>query len=200
VNGSEAALLETIDFARGDGLVPVVAQHAHTGEVLMLGYGNREALERSLQQRLLWFWSRSRGTLWMKGETSGNVLQIVSLHADCDGDAVLARVVPSGPTCHTGDRSCFAAAPTLTALDDVIAERARSGTGYTGRLLDDANLRLKKLGEEAIELALACTANDPGRVTEEAADLLYHVLVACRATGVNAAAVLAVLERRRSES
>jgi phosphoribosyl-AMP cyclohydrolase / phosphoribosyl-ATP pyrophosphohydrolase len=197
-----AAQLDDLDFQRSAGLVTVVAQHAHTGEVLMLAWASREALERTLDEGVMWYYSRSRARLWQKGETSGNVQRLVSLHGDCDGDAVVARVLPAGPSCHTGEWSCFAAPPTLAALDAVIAERAGgAGTGsYTQRLLADSNLRLKKLGEEAVELALACERMDTERVAEEAADLLYHALVACRAAGVPAAAVLAALERRRAVS
>ena len=192
--------LDELDFTKTNGLLPVIAQHAHTGEVLMLGFASREALEHTQRDGVLWFYTRTRGTLWRKGETSGNVLHVVSLHADCDGDSVLARVLPAGPTCHTGARSCFAAPPTIAALDDVIAARAAqpNAPGYTRRLLDDGNLRLKKLGEEAVELALACERGETERVAEEAADLWYHILVACRATGVTAAAVLAALEARRA--
>jgi phosphoribosyl-AMP cyclohydrolase / phosphoribosyl-ATP pyrophosphohydrolase len=195
---TEAAQLDGIDFGKAGGLVPVVTQHAHSGEVLMLAYGSRESLGRTLTEGEMWYWSRSRGELWRKGDTSGNVQRLVSLHLDCDGDAVVARVLTSGPSCHTGDWSCFAAPPTLAALDATIAERAAAGGGsYTQRLLADGNLRLKKLGEEAVELALACERGQRDRVAEEAADLLYHVLVACRAAGVTAAAVLAELEGRR---
>jgi phosphoribosyl-AMP cyclohydrolase / phosphoribosyl-ATP pyrophosphohydrolase len=207
-----AVQLDALDFQRGAGLLAVVAQHAHTGEVLMLAWANREALQRTLDDGVMWYYSRSRDRLWRKGETSGNVQRLVSLHGDCDGDAVVARVLPSGPSCHTGDWSCFAAPPTLAALDAVIAARATEkgsstssseassggGSSYTQRLLADGNLRLKKLGEEAVELALACERGDADRAAEEAADLLYHALVACRAAGVPAAAVLAALERRRS--
>ncbi len=190
--------LDRLDFAKGDGLVPVVAQHARTGEVLMLAYANREALERTLESGEMWYWSRSRGAFWRKGETSGNVQRVVSLHADCDGDAVLARVEPAGPSCHTGEWSCFAGAPTLAELDHVLAERQASPPegSYTARLLSDRNLRLKKLGEEAVELATACADGDGERAAEEAADLIYHALVACRAAGVPLDAVLAALERR----
>ncbi|HEX7091184.1 MAG TPA: bifunctional phosphoribosyl-AMP cyclohydrolase/phosphoribosyl-ATP diphosphatase HisIE [Longimicrobiales bacterium] len=193
-----AAQLAALDFAKGGGLVPVVAQHAHTGEVLMLAYANREALERTLATGELWYYSRSRDALWRKGETSGNTQRLVSLHADCDADAVLARVEPAGPSCHTGARSCFAAPPTIAALADVIAARKADppAGSYTARLFADANLRLKKLGEEAVELALACAAGGAQRVAEEAADLLYHALVACAAVGVGADDVLAALERR----
>jgi phosphoribosyl-AMP cyclohydrolase / phosphoribosyl-ATP pyrophosphohydrolase len=193
--------LDGIDFAKAGGLVPVVTQHAHTGEVLMLAYGNRDSLGRTLADGEMWYWSRSRGELWRKGDTSGNVQRLVSLHLDCDSDAVVARVLPTGPSCHTGDWSCFAAPPTLAALDATIAARAASAGGsYTQRLLADANLRLKKLGEEAVELALACERGQRARIAEEAADLMYHVLVACRAADVEAALVLAELERRRGDA
>ena len=201
--------LDALDFAKLGGPVPVIAQDARTGEVLMLGFANRTALAATRRDGELWFWSRSRRRLWRKGETSGNHLRIVSLHADCDGDAVLARVEPQGPTCHTGARSCFGAPPVLADLADVIAERAaaREATStaspdevrpsYTRRLLEDSNLRLKKLGEEATELALACAAGDPERVAEEGADLLYHLLVATAAAGVSLGALLGVLAHRR---
>lgn len=197
----DSAALDRLDFARGGGLIAVIAQHAHTGEVLMLAYVNREALERTLAERVMWYFSRSRDELWRKGDTSGNVQTVVSLHGDCDGDAVLARVLPAGPACHTGAANCFDAAPTLTALDRVIAERADApaGSSYTQKLLSDRNLRSKKLGEEAVELALACERQDGERIAEEAADLLYHTLVACRAGQVSVEAVLAVLAGRGAE-
>ena len=193
-----AEQLAALDFEKGGGLVPVVAQHAHTGEVLMLAYANREALERTLATGTMWFYSRSRDALWRKGETSGNTLRLVSLHADCDADAVLALVEPAGPSCHTGARSCFSAPPTIPALADVLAaRRANPPAGsYTARLFGDRNLRLKKLGEESTELALACVLEDKERAVEEAADLLYHALVACAAAGVEPTEVLAALDRR----
>lgn len=171
----------------------------------MLGYATREAIDTSLETGQLTFHSRSRDTLWTKGETSGNTLRVVSLHGDCDGDAVLARVDPAGPTCHTGDRSCFSAPPTLRGLADVLESRRTAaegaegaeGASYTVRLLTDRNLRLKKLGEEATELALACADGDPERVREEAADVLYHTLVAALAEGVTAEDILGALEARR---
>jgi len=202
--------LDSITFSAEGGLVPVVAQDAYSGEVLMLGYADRTALARTLETGELWFWSRSRGRLWKKGETSGNVLRPVALHADCDGDAVLARVEPAGPTCHAGAWSCFDAPPTLAALARVLEARAAGTdaaqptaepgapgrTSYTARLLADRNLRLKKLGEEAVELALACADDAGDRAAEEAADLIYHALVAALAAGSPPAAVLAALERR----
>jgi phosphoribosyl-ATP pyrophosphohydrolase/phosphoribosyl-AMP cyclohydrolase len=196
-----AAELDRLTFGV-DGLLPVIAQHALTGEVLMLAWANLEALEHTLSEGMMWYWSRSRATLWRKGDTSGNVQRLVSLHGDCDADTLLARVLPAGPSCHTGEWSCFDASPTLPALDAVIADRAASPTpgSYTSRLLADPNKRLKKLGEEAVELALACERGEADRVAEEAADLLYHALVACRAEGVALDRVLAVLAARRADT
>jgi phosphoribosyl-AMP cyclohydrolase / phosphoribosyl-ATP pyrophosphohydrolase len=192
------ARLDSLDFDKAGGLIPVIAQHAHTGEVLMLAYANRAALERTLSDQVMWYYSRSRGELWRKGDTSGNVQHLVSLHGDCDGDSVIARVLPDGPACHTGARNCFDTVPTLTALDAVILERsvASPAASYTQTLLADRNLRLKKLGEEALELALACERRDRESIAEEAADLLYHALVACRGGGVALGEVLAVLDAR----
>lgn len=190
--------LDTLDFDKGGGLVTVVAQDAWTGEILMLAYADREALERTLLEGEMWYFSRSRERLWRKGESSGNTQRLVSLHADCDGDAVLARVEPAGPSCHTGSWSCFSAPPTLAALAARLRDRAgrRPEGSYTVRLLADRNLRLKKLGEEAVELALGCAAGDAERVAEEAADVVYHALVACLAEGVEPEDVLRVLEER----
>lgn len=201
--------LDALDFGKSTSpaTLPVIAQHYLTGEVLMLGYATREALQRTVDTGRLTFHSRSRDDLWTKGETSGNTLQVISLHADCDGDTVLARVDPAGPTCHTGSRSCFdasgapaTAAPTLRGLADVLDARRHDdpGTSYTARLLADRNHRLKKLGEEAAELAVACADEDVERVREEAADLLYHTLVAALAVGVSLEEILGVLEQRRA--
>ncbi len=178
----------------------MIAQDARTGDVLMLGYANRAALEHTLRERRMWFWSRSRQTLWRKGESSGHELRLHSLHADCDADTVLALVEPAGPACHTGARTCFGAAPALSALADIIAERQRhnEGGGYTRRLLADENLRLKKLGEETVELVAACLGQDPGRIAAEAADLLYHTLIACAARSISATDILTELMRRQS--
>lgn len=197
--------------ASADGLpplLPVVTQDARTGEVLMVGWSDRAALERTLEEGRLWFFSRSRRAPWMKGETSGNVLRVESIGSDCDGDTLLARVRPEGPVCHTGTRACFDTPPTLRALADVIDERLARAPGeggaesYTVRLGRDRNLRLKKLGEEATELALACAdaersvSGGGSRVAAEAADLLYHTLVACAVAGVGIDAILGGLESR----
>ncbi len=197
--------LDALDFTKGGGLVTVVAQDHLTGEVLMVAHADREALERTITTGEMHYRSRTRG-LWHKGGTSGNVQRVVTLRADCDADAVLARVRPAGPACHTGARTCFASlgadrtgAEALGALDATIAARASatgSSTSYTQKLLGDRNLRLKKLGEEASELVTACADGDAARATEEAADLIYHTLVALRATGGSLDGVRAVLDER----
>lgn len=193
--------LNALAFEKNGGIVTVVAQDALTGAVLMVAAADREALERTLATGEMYYRSRTRG-LWHKGATSGNVQRVVSLAADCDGDAVLARVTPAGPACHTGSRTCFgdsAAGDVLGELADVIESRARSsdGEGYTRRLLSDRNLRLKKLGEEAAELAVALADEDQARAAEEGADLLYHMMVALRAAGVTLDDVRRVLNGRR---
>ena len=195
--------LDAVDFDKGGGLVPVVAQDARTGAVLMVAYADREALERTLATGDMHFRSRRRG-LWKKGETSGNVLRVVGLSLDCDADTVLARVEPHGPACHTGATTCFGEPPidAIRALERVVDRRAsepepsEGKPSYTKRLLGDRNLRLKKLGEEAAELVVALADQDTERAAEEAADLVYHVMVALRGAGVSFDAVRAVLDRR----
>lgn len=196
--------LDTLDFTKGNGLVTVVTQDAHSGVVLMVAHADREALEHTLRTGEMHYRSRSRG-LWHKGGTSGNVQRVVSLTADCDADAVLARVVPAGPACHNGTTSCFRddalEADVFSALDRTIAARQAavldgSSPSYTQKLLADRNLRLKKLGEEAVELATACVDGDRARAAEETADLLYHALVALRAVGASLDDVRAVLAGR----
>jgi phosphoribosyl-AMP cyclohydrolase / phosphoribosyl-ATP pyrophosphohydrolase len=195
--------LDRLDFKKGNGLVTVVTQDASTGDVLMVAHADREALERTLATGEMYYRSRSRG-LWHKGATSGHVQRVVSLSADCDGDAVLARVTKAGPACHTGEETCFGPGrwDALAALDATIARRATQAPAegekpsYTRRLLDDRNLRLKKLGEEAAELVTACADGDRERAVEEAADVLYHVLVAVKPLGLTLEDVKAVLARR----
>jgi phosphoribosyl-ATP pyrophosphohydrolase/phosphoribosyl-AMP cyclohydrolase len=202
--------LTTLDFEKGGGVVSVVVQDATSGAVLMTAFADRDALEHTLATGEMHYRSRSRG-LWHKGATSGNTQRVVSLEADCDGDAVLARVIPAGPACHTGTVSCFPATgvvpDALADLDTVIAarfdEQRNSGQpgapSYTKRLAGDRNLRLKKLGEECAELVTACADGDRSRATEEAADLLYHALVALRAMGASLEDVRRVIAARRRE-
>jgi len=195
--------IDQLDFTKSGGLVTVVTQDATTGAVLMVAHADREALEYTLRTGEMHYRSRSRG-LWHKGGTSGNVQRVVSLTTDCDADAVLARVVPAGPACHNGTTSCFREealqADAFATLDATITSRIQrtddTTTSYTQRLLGDRNLRLKKLGEEAVELATACVDGDVERATEETADLLYHALVALRAVGGSLDGVRAVLSSR----
>ena len=186
--------LDALDFAKGDGLVTVVTQDAQSGVVLMVAHADREALEATLRTGEMHYRSRRRG-LWHKGATSGHVQRVVSLTADCDCDAILAQVIPAGPACHDGTTSCFREnalrSDVLATLDATIAARLAeladapesTGRSYTQKLLTDRNLRLKKLGEEAVELATACADGDRARAAEEVADLVYHALVALQAAG-----------------
>jgi len=199
---SAALDLDALDFDKGAGLVTVVAIDATDGAVLMVAHADRAALESSIATGEMHYRSRTRGP-WHKGATSGNVQHVVELVADCDGDAVLAVVRPAGPACHTGTRSCFAPevpAGVLGRLDAVVARRSTDApapaTSYVRALLADRNLRLKKLGEEATELAVAAAGDDSDGVAAEAADLLFHVLVAARGAGVALSDVLAVLCER----
>jgi phosphoribosyl-ATP pyrophosphohydrolase/phosphoribosyl-AMP cyclohydrolase len=189
------------------GLVPAVVQDVGSGAVLMLAYANREAVELTLSTGQVHFWSRSRQSLWKKGETSGNTLRVVEAVADCDGDALLVRALPAGPACHRGTRTCFEPNPArleLGWLAAVIAGRrgADPETSYTARLLAQGIERIaQKVGEEGVEIAIAAVAvsGNPGRRAElagEAADLLYHLLVLLEASGVRPDEIGEVLLRR----
>ena len=195
--------LDAVDFDKGGGLVTVVAIDEVDGAVLMVAHADREALDRTVETGEMHYRSRTRGP-WHKGATSGNTQAVVALALDCDSDCVLAVVHARGPACHDGTRSCFtdpeAASGVLGRLDALIGSRAESGddASYVRRLLSDRNLRLKKLGEEAAELAVAAADDDLTRVQEEAADLLFHVMVAVRAAGGSLDGVLAVLVDREA--
>lgn len=196
---------ESLNFEKGGGLITAVAQDAVTGAVLMVAHMDTEAFDATVRTGEMHYRSRTRG-LWHKGATSGNVQRVVSLLADCDGDAILARVLPAGPACHTGAVSCFGE---LSATSDVLSELAgtietravdpANGTSYTQKLLADRNLRLKKLGEETVELVTALADGDTERAAEEGADLFYHVLVALRAAGVSLNDVRASLSKRAAK-
>lgn len=195
--------LDALDFAKNGGVVTVVTQDAVTGAVLMVAHADRAALARTTETGEMHYTSRTRG-LWRKGATSGNVQHVVSITADCDGDAVLARVRPAGPACHTGDVTCFDAVDgggdALSDLSRTIAERAAAvvpdGPSYTQRLLADRNLRLKKIGEEAAEFVLACADESAPRAVSELADLVYHAFVALAAMGATADDVRRELDAR----
>jgi len=190
------------------GLLPVVVQDRASGDVLMVAWANAEALARTAETGLAHFWSRSRKSLWRKGETSGNGLHVVEARGDCDGDTLLLIVDPEGPACHTGSRSCFGeASPTaagmLEELARVVAERAEAPPeeSYTARLLSKGpDQVLKKIGEEATEVVLAGRVQSDERLAEETADLLYHLLVALHQRRVPLARVMDELRRRRRSS
>lgn len=185
------------------GLLPAVVQDAESGQVLMLGYMDRSALQATLDDKLVTFFSRSKNRLWRKGETSGNVLRLVELRADCDGDAVLVLATPGGPTCHLGTDSCFGSeapgAGWLASLERIVADRATAppDESYTARLLADGPAKAaQKVGEEGVEVALAAVSRDVDGLTEEAADLLFHLLVTLRSRDVPLSDVIDRLKRR----
>ena len=195
------------------GLIPCIVQDAATGEVLTLAWQSREALEQTLRSGQATFWSRSRGAIWVKGATSGNTQAVRAARADCDHDALLLRVLPAGPACHTGARSCFfeavdgspaeteAPGETLARLERVLRDRrseAPAGS-YTAKLYADENLRHKKIGEEATELVMASLRGDKDAVAAEAADVLYHLLVLLRSHGLGLLEVAGKLREREGQ-
>ena len=200
------AEFEALAWEKMEGLLPAVVQDSATGQVLMLGYMNRIALAATLSSGKVTFYSRSRKSLWQKGETSGNVLRLVSIAPDCDGDALLVRADPAGPVCHTGATSCFGGeAPGgpawLAELSRIVAGRAASGgeESYTARLLAEGVPKIaQKVGEEGVEVALAAVTRDAAGCAEETADLLYHLAVLMEALGFGWDEVVAVLRRRHS--
>lgn len=194
---------EQLDWNKGDGLLPVIVQDASTRRVLMLGYMNREALEATLASGRVTFYSRSKQRLWTKGESSGHVLEVRAIEADCDNDTLLVQAVPHGPTCHLQRASCFAEAPGsfLAELDALVArrERERPAGSYTTRLFEEGVRRIaQKVGEEGVETALAAVAQDEVALLGESADLLYHLLVLLRSRGRGLADVEALLAARHS--
>lgn len=220
MNGVPASSLPEIAFDAA-GLVPVVIVDDRSEAVLTLAYANREALERTLATRSTWLFSRSRAELWNKGATSGNTQRVVAVAADCDGDALIYRVVPSGPACHTGQASCFGApvrldddaggetsaqasggarfATAIGALAAVIAQRKRDPLpgSYTAKLFAGGVDRIgKKIGEEATEVVIAAKNADRGELIWETADLLYHTLVMLAERGITLDEVGAELTRR----
>jgi phosphoribosyl-ATP pyrophosphohydrolase/phosphoribosyl-AMP cyclohydrolase len=188
------------------GLIPAVVQDAESGAVLMVAYMNREALDRTLATGDVHFWSRSRNAIWRKGETSGNLLKLRSVHADCDRDCLLVRAEPTGPVCHTGQRSCFPETTDTAHLGEVLGRlvrivrerhRARPPESYTARLFEEGIPRIaQKVGEESTEVVIAASTKDLPGLVEESADLLYHLLVLWKASDVLPEAIAEALERR----
>ena len=193
-----------LDWDKVGGLMPAIVQDAATLRVLMLGYMDKAALENTLQVGKVTFFSRSKQRLWVKGETSGNQLEVVDIRADCDADTLLITARPQGPTCHTGSTSCFGAAPGqfLDALDALVAqrERERPAGSYTTTLFDKGTRRIaQKVGEEGVETALAGVAQGDEELLGESADLLFHLIVLLRARGLSLGDAVAVLEQRHTK-
>jgi phosphoribosyl-ATP pyrophosphohydrolase/phosphoribosyl-AMP cyclohydrolase len=195
--------LTQLDWEKIDGLMPVVIQHAISGEVLMLGYMNQQALAQTEQSGKVTFFSRTKQRLWTKGETSGNFLNVVSITPDCDNDTLLILAKPIGPTCHLGNSSCFAGARHdwhfLYELEQLLAERktADPESSYTAKLYASGTKRIaQKVGEEGVETALAATVNDRHELTNEASDLMYHLLVLLQDQDLDLSAVIENLRTR----
>lgn len=203
MNGSIA--VDKLNFSKLNGLVPAVVQDAETRQVLMVGFMNREAVERTIQEKKAIFWSRTKQRLWKKGETSGNELTVESLQLDCDGDALLVHARPSGPVCHTGTHTCFGderatnGLSGLQHLEHVIRERKRTmpPESYTARLFRGGVPKIsQKVGEEAVEVIVASLQDNPTTLKEEAADLLYHLLVLLAERGLRLEDVAETLKAR----
>ncbi|WP_392551659.1 bifunctional phosphoribosyl-AMP cyclohydrolase/phosphoribosyl-ATP diphosphatase HisIE [Orbus wheelerorum] len=195
--------IDQLDWQKVDNLMPAIIQHAISGEVLMLGYMNKEALTKTIESSKVTFYSRTKSRLWTKGETSGNFLNLVNISADCDNDSLLILVNPVGATCHTGSNSCFSPAQSdfgfLFELEQLLASRknADPNSSYTAKLYHDGTKRIaQKVGEEGVETALAATVNDREELKNESADLIYHLLVLLQDQNLNLSDVIAILKSR----
>ena len=192
----------TIDFEKNGGLIPVVIQHAHTLQVLMLGYMNQEALAKTKAEGRVTFYSRSKQRLWTKGESSGNFLTVDEIRVDCDNDTLLIKAVPTGPTCHTGSTSCFKEETPkgfVYELESVIEQRiaTKSEGSYTSRLFNmGVNKVAQKVGEEAVELVIEAKDDNLDLFSNEAADLLYHYLILLKTKNLKLEDIEAVLKER----
>jgi phosphoribosyl-ATP pyrophosphohydrolase/phosphoribosyl-AMP cyclohydrolase len=186
-------------------LIPAIIQDVSNNQVLMIGFMNREAVQKTLQERRVTFWSRTKQRLWQKGETSGNTLEVSSIHIDCDGDALVVRANPTGPVCHTGTYTCFgeeksnALHAVLDNLENIIRERRQQMPegSYTAKLFRQGTPRIaQKVGEEAVETIVAALQGNSDAMKEESADLLYHLLVLLQEKGLILADVTDVLKKR----
>lgn len=201
--------IDSLDWSKGDGLLPAIVQDALTGKVLMLGYMNPESLRATLGEKRVTFYSRSKQRLWTKGETSGNFLHLVDAAIDCDNDTILLTAHPDGPTCHNGTDSCFGDEIGTTAsrlaflsqLESVIEQRvsARPEGSYTARLWAEGPTRMaQKVGEEGVEVALAAVTQSPEKLVGEAADLIFHLTLLLKSRQLSLSDVIAELERRHA--
>jgi phosphoribosyl-AMP cyclohydrolase / phosphoribosyl-ATP pyrophosphohydrolase len=202
--------LDSLDWRKGDGLLPAIVQDSCTGQVLMLGFMNEESLRKTLELRRVTFFSRTKQRLWTKGETSNNHLNVVAIAADCDNDSILITATPDGPTCHNGTRSCFgediapdaAGVAFLAKLESVIAKRVeeRPEGSYTAKLWADGVTRMaQKVGEEGVEVALAAVTQDIDRLIGESADLLFHLALLLKSRGLSLADAVRELEHRHEK-
>ena len=199
--------MNNIDFSKCNGLVPAIIQDADTSNVLMLGYMNTGAVEKTINTGLVTFWSRSRDRLWQKGEESGNILKLIEISLDCDNDSLLLKVKPTGPTCHTGTDTCWgfenkSNALFLNELETVIKDRKDnpSNQSYTSSLFTKGiNKVAQKVGEEAVELVIEAKDDDKELFLNEAADLMFHYLILLVAKGFSLGDVIAVLESRNNK-
>lgn len=191
-----------IDFLKNDGLVPVIIQHTNTMQVLMLGYMNQEALNKTKQEGKVTFYSRSKKRLWTKGETSNNFLIVDQIFEDCDNDTILIKAFPQGPTCHTGSTSCFKEETSkgfLYELESVIEQRINDGSegSYTAKLFNSGvNKVAQKVGEEAVELVIEAMDNNLDLFKNEAADLLYHLIILLKTKDLKLKDIEAILKDR----
>ncbi|CZF77690.1 phosphoribosyl-ATP pyrophosphatase [Grimontia sp. AD028] len=203
---SNAALAESIDWEKVDGLVPAIVQNSQSGQVLMMGYMNQDALAKTLDTEQVTFFSRTKERLWTKGETSGNVLRLKHIAVDCDKDTLLVQADPIGPTCHLGTETCWgeddANKPALVflhQLEQVLASRRGSdpSTSYTASLYAKGTKRIsQKVGEEGVEVALAATSGDKEELINESADLMYHLMVLLQDQGFSLEDVANKLKER----
>ncbi len=202
----------TLDFDKGDGLIPAVVQDAHTYRVLMLGYMNREALEKTLKENKVTFYSRSRERLWTKGETSGNTLELVDIQADCDNDTLLVLADPAGPTCHTGAESCFhekefkpqgGSLHFLEELEELIRDRKEKMPegSYTTYLFESGTGKIaQKVGEESVEAIIEALNSNNEQLTDEVSDLIYHLLVLLADRGLSLETIANRLAERHGQN
>jgi len=196
-------VIDKLDFNKLNGIIPAIVQDANTLQVLMIGFMNKEALEKTLLEKKVTFWSRSRKCLWQKGETSGNSLEVISIETDCDNDALLIKAIPKGPVCHTGSYTCFGeekiTTDVLNRLEAIIADRKRTlpENSYSAKLFKEGTPRIaQKVGEEAVEVAVAATLGDKNQLKEEIADLLYHIIVLLKQEEMSLDDIFKVLQRR----
>jgi phosphoribosyl-ATP pyrophosphohydrolase/phosphoribosyl-AMP cyclohydrolase len=200
-------MIDQLNFSKLNGLIPAVIQDATTRQVLMVGFMNREAVERTMNEKAAVFWSRTKQRLWQKGETSGNILRVVSVRPDCDGDALLIEATPSGPTCHTGSYTCFGDEQidpsVFEQLEEIIHRRKREmpKDSYTATLFARGVSSIaQKVGEEAVEVIVASLQQNSTALKEETADLLYHLLVLLTERGITLEDVAETLQRRMQNS